>query len=659
MRLLLAGCPDLGTITLLEIDTYLARGYDVVANTFFYSIETKTVLINRYKSNNRISFELFDPCDSQAFLSVFQSNDLGFDAIICWPNIDSLTPNTIAQIAEMATMRHKLRAICSPNDSVNHLRLILEIASHYEIAILHTVGVHANAVAEYTIAQIGGFSRRLEYLNKQTGNQGAWPHYEAITSTHLISGRCLGVIGGSGKDGNAVITLAIKHGLRVVATCTGTPTGMQRIRDLGAVPKSDIEELLECADYVSVNCRLTDGTRGLIGEREIAKMKPGVLIVNPSGAEIIDKTAIIAELSRPHPNRLVGGLILDMPYGEQRNDEAFLADPDNAILKRLGVVFTPRSAGYTLESQCQALLKLADNVDRYLCGRDEGVPIANRLPRCSVPQENLDHRADRLLNDLIILVKEAGEVAIKLRINGVQTQYNDDGSPSTNADLVCEKMIQDGLIARGHSVFFWGEETGTVSVPNGAREVIVDGIDGTRNYRDGNYGWCISVASRKYGVVDFAVVHDPYCRETYYAKKGMGAFMRCGERETNLRIPLTLPQDFSFSVGSFRVRGSSVIKSLIIEDIKMLGGRGREWGSVALSICAVARGGLGVFIQGNSNEHDYVAGLLIASEAGACVSGSRVDSGSLADIIVAHPSIAERVSQIFDERTKTEPESAK
>jgi myo-inositol-1(or 4)-monophosphatase len=647
MRVLLAGSPYLHNCTISEINSYIEAGHILVVNTYLWSLAELQAIQERFKNIPEISFECFDPSIPELIVAATTIEGNGFDAIICPPNVSAFTANALRGIL---LLKHKLGVIGCPNDSVSHLSDVLDLATANNVAVIHTPGVHAESVAEYTLSQIGFQARAISALSAGTGRDGAWPHDEALVCGRMLKSKTLGVIGGSGMDGTAVISLATRYGLKVISLSSGSAAGVARLRGLGAEVARDIDELVSRSDFISINCRPTPLTQGLIGKSQIELMKPETIIINPSAAEIFDKEALISEFRKPPQERRIGFLALDMPFGGRRDNRAFIADPDNALLKRLGVHFTPRMAGYTLEAQLQSVTKLAEYVDRYLRFGDQSVPMANR----TVAEPSLSERrtgGHSLLEDIIELARQAGAEARKLRDAGLVIEYKPDGSPSTNADVAAETVIREGLRSRHHIFRFRGEESAEAPRVDDIREIIIDGIDGTRNFRDGNYGWCVSVGVMEKGLAILAVIYDPHLDEVYFAVKGRGAFVRSVSATRRLKVPASLPSDFSFSVGSFRVSGSIAIKSRIIEAIKKLGGRGREWGSVALSICAVARGGLGTFVQGNSKLHDHIAGLLIAEEAGVNIVVKHHANVEAIDIIVSHPSLGQRIDDIFRSAT--------
>ena len=573
MRLLIAGSVCFDRRPLYEIDCYLNRGMSVVVNTRYYSAADVRRARDAYAGSVQVAFDDFDLASAVEVTAAVLAGDVGFDAIVWPPSGPSVPPGLIQAAATDGRLTHRLRAIGCPSDALGNLRDIAELARANDVAIIHTPDVHARSVAEYTLIQFGLHARKISHFHQATGDHGAWPHAEAASSTHLIHVKTVGVIGGAGKDGRAVITLAHQVGLEVVATGSGSLEGLRRLQGLGARVASDVGELLACADFVSINCRLTDQTRGMIGNAEIKLMKPGVVIVNPSRAEVLECEAILREFSLPSSDRRVGALVLDMPYGGSWNAGAFAADPSNAALRERGVFFSPRMAGYTVESQCQAIADLAGYLERFVRLNDRGVPIANRPVDHTTTAAAAKPTADDLLEDIVSLVRQAGAEAMRLRDCGLTVKDKDDGSPTTNADVAAEELIKAGLIASGYRVAFRTEE-GTEAGTDGEEPlVIIDGIDGTRNFRDGNYGWCVSVGVRRREGTEIGVVYDPLTGEVFGARRGAGAFVDDGSARRPFATPQSLPPDFSFSVGSFRVAGSTAKKAKIIDGMKGWGGR--------------------------------------------------------------------------------------
>ena len=605
------------------------RPWDVVYNVF--GLDTAQVGHLLGLNLKCVSFDHRVPESITAFLD---EDTEGFEIVVCPPATVGMRPDVVRNMMQSADGKRHLRALGCPNDSVSHLGSIL---SEGLVPILNVPDVHRRAVAEYTLLEFGCAARKLSEFAATTGNAGHFPHDEACVATKLLYGKTVGVIGATGKDGSAVAELAVALSMNVMAYARSAVDEKRKIKEVQYV--DSLDELLRRSDFLSLNVRLNSGTRGLISAHEIAQMKRGVVIVNPAGAELIDATDIEREMSTDWDKRRVSSLVLDMPYGGRRDASGFLADPVNARLRSLGVTFTPRMAGYALDVVEASNEELCVRIEEFLAPPDQGT-------RLSVIGHGGEGRVENLPSVLCEAVQSAGRLALSMQEQGLLFGYKQDGSPVSRVDELSEKCIKDVLAQAGYEFTFRGEETWGGS-DTSSMVVIADGIDGTRNFRDGNFGWCVSAIIRLNETDLCSAVYDPVTDTLYSAVFGGGAFVtkpQLGRRP--LVVPSSLPSDFSFSIGSFFLKESRQVKHEIVEAIKLIGGRGREWGSVALSVVSVARGGLGVFIQGHSHVYDHAAALLIAKEAGASVFSEEKKEG-VEDVIVCHPSLFDQVLKIY------------
>jgi phosphoglycerate dehydrogenase-like enzyme len=107
-----------------------------------------------------------------------------------------------------------------------------------------------------------------------------------------LAGKRLGLVG-LGRLGSAMVPIAKVFEMEVVAWSQNlTP---ERAAEVG-VEMLTKDELISTSDVVSIHLRLSERTRGLIGEREIAMMRPGALLLNTSRGPIVDEAAMVSGL---------------------------------------------------------------------------------------------------------------------------------------------------------------------------------------------------------------------------------------------------------------------------------------------------------------------------------------------------------------------------
>ncbi len=115
---------------------------------------------------------------------------------------------------------------------------------------------------------------------------------ENVPQGFVLAGKTLGVIG-LGRIGGTMARYGIALGMEVLAWSQNLTA--ERARECGATLVSK-EELLARADVVSLHLVLSDRTRGIIGAAELARMKPGAVLVNTSRGPLVDEAALIGEL---------------------------------------------------------------------------------------------------------------------------------------------------------------------------------------------------------------------------------------------------------------------------------------------------------------------------------------------------------------------------
>ena len=163
----------------------------------------------------------------------------------------------------------------------------IKAASQYGIYVANCPGKNSAAVAELAFGLLLALDRRVAD-NAADLKRGVWNKKE-YSKARGILGSTLGLIG-VGGIGREMIPRARAFGMPVVAWSRSLTE--EKARALGVEPRRTPEEVAAAADAVSVHVALKPETRGLIGEKFFAAMKPGALFVNTSRAEVVDQAAL-------------------------------------------------------------------------------------------------------------------------------------------------------------------------------------------------------------------------------------------------------------------------------------------------------------------------------------------------------------------------------
>jgi phosphoglycerate dehydrogenase-like enzyme len=225
---------------------------------------------------------------------------------------------------------------------------------------------HEIPIAEYVLHAMLGWEIRPDAMRFTA--QG-WGEAHRHRKPHgELAGKTLAIIG-FGRIGRAIAERARAFGMRIATLNRSLGGGASLVDDV--VAPARLPDLLATSDYVVLACPLTDATRKLIGEAELAAMRPEGVLINVSRAEIIDEAALYSALA----GRRIGGAILDVwyryPAGADDNPEPS-AFP---FLDLPNVVATPHSSAWTTALPFRRYRVIADNIRRLAAGE----PLLNQV----------------------------------------------------------------------------------------------------------------------------------------------------------------------------------------------------------------------------------------------------------------------------------------
>lgn len=229
----------------------------------------------------------------------------------------------------------------------------LDVAAELGIGVKNVAGYSTSSVAEATMTFALSLLKNTEYFDNYF-KSGAYAATEDIfhfgRPVRQLRGSRWGVIG-MGAIGREVARLASAFGCEVAYTST---SGAARKEDY---PQMPLEELLAWADVVSIHCPLTPTTKGLIGEKELAMMKPTSIIINVARGGIIDEEALANALN----NKTIAGAGLDVFSREPLHSSPLYALEDNYTL-----VAAPHTAWAADAARTVLIQRIAENISEYL-----------------------------------------------------------------------------------------------------------------------------------------------------------------------------------------------------------------------------------------------------------------------------------------------------
>ena len=188
-----------------------------------------------------------------------------------------------------------------------------------------------------------------------------------------LAGRNLLIVG-FGRIGSRVAPLALAFGMRAYAYDPYVEPGVMKAA--GCTVVEDLNAALPEMDAVTVHTPLNHETRGIIGAKELASMKPAAFVVNTARGGVVDENALLAALEA----KRIGGAGIDVFESEPTPPRT-----DHPLLALDNIVVSPHCAGSTVESSIRMAEYSVRNVLDCFDGRLGPEVVVNRhlMPRPS------------------------------------------------------------------------------------------------------------------------------------------------------------------------------------------------------------------------------------------------------------------------------------
>jgi len=221
------------------------------------------------------------------------------------------------------------------------------------IAVVNQAGGNREAVAEHVLALMISLSKRIGETDRVMRRDAQMDRN--LYMGNDIYGKTIGIIG-LGNVGSRVAELArVLFAMRVLAY---DPYLDQTAIAAKGAEKIGLEELLRNADFVSVNCPLTDETRGMIGAPQYALMQKHAFFITTARGSIHDEAALAAALA----DKRIAGAGLDVWAKEP-------PPTDHPLLAFDNVIASPHAAGVTAEARMNLAKIAAEQILTVLDGK--------------------------------------------------------------------------------------------------------------------------------------------------------------------------------------------------------------------------------------------------------------------------------------------------
>jgi len=263
----------------------------------------------------------------------------------------------------------------------------VQAATERGVVVVNAPTGNIISAAEHALALMLALSRHIPAADASL-KSGKWERGKFMGLE--VRGKTLGIIG-LGQVGSEVARRARGLEMRVIAYDPFVPEERARVLGVDLVP---LEELLRQSDFVTIHTTLTEGTRSLIGEKQLKMMKPTARIINTARGGIIDEAALATAL---HEGWIAGAAV-----------DVFSKEPvtDHPLFSAPNIVVTPHLGASTAEAQERVAVDVAHQILDVLAGRPA---------RYAVNAPMIDPETYSYLAPYLPVAYKAGRLAVQLR----------------------------------------------------------------------------------------------------------------------------------------------------------------------------------------------------------------------------------------------------
>lgn len=237
----------------------------------------------------------------------------------------------------------------------------IDTAKTNDVAVLHAPGRNKNAVSDYAVSLLLTKVRDIPHHTNAL-HAGEWSQeFSPDKLPRDIEAMTIGIVG-FGNIGQQVARRLSGFGPDILAY---DPYQDEETFDSAGVERATLDGLLERADAVTLHARLTEETQGLLGEDELARMKPTAILVNSARGGLVDEPALVDALRTGS----IAGAALDVFETEPLPENHPFLEMDHVVL-------SPHTAGSTRDAVTNGPRMIAKGVESLISGENPDNRIA-------------------------------------------------------------------------------------------------------------------------------------------------------------------------------------------------------------------------------------------------------------------------------------------
>jgi phosphoglycerate dehydrogenase-like enzyme len=269
-------------------------------------------------------------------------SSIGPDQVADAQGVIVLTPSVTAETVSQA---HDLLAI--GRFGVGYDAVDVGACTRADVAVFITAGAVDRSVAEATVGWMIALTHQVRAKDLLV-RTGRWDDRSRYMGREL-RGRTFGSIG-LGGIGRATVELL--RGFGMETPLAFDPYLDPQVAESSGVRPVALDELLAGADFVSIHCPLTSQTRGLIGRRELALMKPDAYLINTARGGIVDEDALFDALAE----KRIAGAALDCFAEEPVTKPHRFGELENVLLAPHCIAWTDELFRDIGRAACKGML---------------------------------------------------------------------------------------------------------------------------------------------------------------------------------------------------------------------------------------------------------------------------------------------------------------